>query len=139
MKLWEFCDTEHFYNSTASDPPHSTNPSTLERPRLVIEQTTAEPSPQPHFSPLQAIPSGSQLTVPNGIEVDLESRLRAIIGLGPGEDLELDKFGQPTEAMKQRFLQSMGVMDPTPEERRMLERFFGPDLGMRSGLSWARE
>ena len=115
--------TEPFYNSTASDTIPSTHPSTLDRPRIVIETTTAEPSPQPHFSPLQAAPSGSQLTVYRAIEVD--PILRDGMGLEPGEQLELDEFGRPSEAMRQRYLASVGhIPTPTPAEMEQIMQDF---------------
>lgn len=58
--------TERYYNSSASNPTPSPHPSTLNRPQIVIEPTTAEPSPQPQFSPLQTEPSTVPAPTING-------------------------------------------------------------------------
>lgn len=66
--------TERYYNSTASDSLSLPHLPTISGPRIVIETTTADPSPQPHFSPLQV-----NAQDPNEHEQPTEAMLQRVL------------------------------------------------------------
>lgn len=77
-------------------------------------------------------PSGSQTTVTNGIRASDE--MRAHMGLQPGEEIEVDEFGQPSERMRQRWFESTGSIPAlTPAQGRELMQSFREAQDMNTG------